>query len=271
MAGLLDAAVAVPVDDDCCEPQPKFNPDAKLAMSANGSLFVDTVELGGGFECVDDGEVSVLVGRKSSALPIKLDSLPNGSKVVADAVFFALKFKPSVLKSGKLDEFGAVLLLFVGANAPNKSSNPCDDLTFDSDNRSGIAEGAGAVVSVVSNDPSKSKLASFAGIFKLPLLLLMLLLLLRGSIFRRSTSGCAISGIASVSFAVRSSECDDTGIGGFAGLAGGMFGFGGGIEVRGCDGLGGGGRSCDFDVGFVTKTNKSTISQLDKKRPAQHY
>lgn len=235
-----------------------------MPISANGSLFAEAVEFGGGFDCDDDdGDVSVLVGRKSSALPINEDSLPNGSKFDAGAAFDALKFKPKLFKSGIFDVVGgggaaaAVLLLFVGANAPNKSSKPCDDFTCDSDNKSGIAEVAGAAVTVVSNDPSKSKLASFAGRFLL--LLWLLLLLLRGSIFSRSTSGCAISGIsfeAIGSFVVRLSECDDTGIGGFDGLAGGLAGFGGGIDARGgagCDGLGGGGRSYDFDVGFVTK------------------
>lgn len=257
MVGLLGAAVAVADDDDCCEPHPKFSPDAKLAISANGSLFVDdAVEFGGGFDCDDEGDVSVLVGRKSSALPMNADALPKGSKFVAGAAVVALKFKPKLFKSDKFDVAVGALLLFVGANAPNKSSKPCDELTFDSDRRSGIAEAAGAGVSVVSNDPSKSKLASFGGIFAL----ILLALLLRGSIFKRSTSGCAISGIAFASvdsFDVCSSDCDVTGICGFAGLAGGFAGLGGGIDDRdgaGCDGLGGGGRSWDFDVGLVTKT-----------------
>lgn len=142
MLGFVVVAVVGVVLDDCCEPQPKFKPLAKFAISANGSLFVDAVELGGGLECVvdDDGDVSVLVGRKSSAFPINADSLPNGSKFVAGAVFDALKFKPNLLKSGKFDVVVfTVLLLFVGANAPNRSSKPCDDLTCDSDSRSGMA------------------------------------------------------------------------------------------------------------------------------------
>lgn len=259
LVGLLGAAVAVPPADDCCEPHPKFSPDAKLAMSANGSLFVDgAVVFGGGFDCDDEGDVSVLVGRKSSALPINADALPNGSKFDAGAAVVALKFKPKLFKSDKFDvAFGAVLL-FVGANAPNKSSKPCDGLTCDSESKSGIAEGAtGAADSAVSNDPSKSKLASFAGTFE-PLLLVLLFLLFCGR-FKRSTSAWAMSGIAFESFDDRSFDCDDTGIGGFAGLAGGWAGLGGGIDDRagaGGDGLGGGGRSCDFDVGLVTKGNK---------------
>lgn len=245
-----------------------------MAISANGSLFADAAAFdgGGGFDCDDDGDVSVLVGRNSSALPMKVDSLPNGSKFEAGGAFDVLKFNPKLLKSGKFDDVEvaaacavAVLLLLVGANAPNKSSKP-DDFTCDSDNRSGIADGAaaaaGAAVPDVSNEPSKSKLASFGGTFAL-----LGMLLLRGSIFNRSTSGCAISGItleSIVSFTVMRSS----GVGGFAGRAGGLAGFGGGIDDRGggaagCDGRGGGGRSCDFDVGFVTKIDKIKMSSKD--------